>query len=159
MAQINKIELLVFDLDGVFTNGTVTISESGKEYKTISYQDLDAITIAQSMDFKIAVVTAENTDMVKTITDRFKINRVIKGAKDKLKAIEQLSLEYKIPFKNICYVDDGERDVPALKKVGYSFAPLNATSNAKVASTKCLKNQGGNGAVKEVIEILLKTYN
>ena len=88
MAHINKIELLVFDLDGVFTNGTVTISESGKEYKTISYQDLDAITKAQSMDCKIAVVTAEDTKMVKTITDRFKINRVIKGAKDKLKAIE-----------------------------------------------------------------------
>tara|TARA_Y100001970_G_scaffold249680_1_gene320468 strand:+ start:5848 stop:6327 length:480 start_codon:yes stop_codon:yes gene_type:complete len=159
MAHINKIELLVFDLDGVFTNGTVTISESGKEYKTISYQDLDAITKAQSMDCKIAVVTAEDTKMVKTITDRFKINRVIKGAKDKLKAIEELSLEYKIPFQNICYVADGERDVPALKKVGLSFAPLNATSNAKAASSKCLKNQGGNGAVKEVIEILLKTYN
>ena len=54
---------------------------------------------------------------------------------------------------------DGERDVPALKKVGLSFAPLNATSNAKAASSKCLKNQGGNGAVREVIEIFLKTYN
>ena len=152
----SNIDLLIFDLDGVFTDGTATISESGKEYKRFSYQDLDAITIAHSMDLKIAVVTAEDSQMVKIMTDRFKIKKVIKGAKDKLKAIEQLALEYKTPMENVCYVADGDRDVPALKKVGLSFSPRNATKDAKAVSTKCLKNPGGNGAVKEVIEILFK---
>ena len=149
-----KIDLLIFDLDGVFTDGTVVISETGKEYKRFSYLDLDAITLAHSLDLRIAVVTAEDTPMIKLITDRFKISKVIKGAKDKLVAIELLASEYKISMKNICYVADGDRDVPALKKVGLSFCPMNGTQNAKSVSTKCLSRAGGNGAIHEVIEIL-----
>ena len=154
--NIKKIKLLILDLDGVFTDGTVTVSESGKEYKAFSYKDLDAITIAHSMDLDIAVVTAEDTPMVETITNRFKIKKVIKGAKNKLSAIKDLALEYEIELENICYVADGDRDVPALKKVGLSFAPKNATENAKVSSKFCLQSQGGSGAIKEVIEILQK---
>ena len=154
-----NINLLVLDLDGVITDGTVTISDSGKEYKRFSYQDLDAITKAHLLGLDIAIVTAEDTPIVKIIADRFNIKKVIKGSKDKLESIESLAKDNNISMDNICYVADGDRDVPALEKVGLSFCPINGTENAKTASSNILHSSGGNGAIKEIIDYLYKNNN
>ena len=152
----NNIKLLVLDLDGVITDGTVTISESGEEHKSFAYQDLDAVTKARVFGLKLAIVTAEDTKIVNTITNRFSIKKVIKGSKDKLMSIKRLAKDYNLSMNNICYVADGDRDALALKEVGLSFCPANGTDIAKLASKICLENKGGNGAVREVIDSLIK---
>ena len=151
-----KIKYLILDLDGVITDGTVTISSSNDEYKSYSYQDLDAITSMHNIGLEIAIVTAENTPIVATIAKRFKINNVIKGAKDKLKAISKLKNSNGISFNEICYIADGDRDAISLEKVGFGFCPMNGTKLAKAASNKILNSNGGNGAIAEAVDFLVE---
>ena len=151
-----KIKYLILDLDGVITDGTVTISSSNDEYKSYSYQDLDAITSMQKIGLEIAIVTAEKSPIVTIIAKRFKINNVIKGAKDKLKAISKLKHSNSISFNEICYIADGDRDALALEKVGFGFCPINGTKLAKEASNKILNSSGGNGAIAEAVEFLVE---
>jgi len=139
------------DLDGVITDGTVTITEDGKESKRFSFYDLDAVSKALKAGLKIAVITGEDTPIVKTITDRFGIKKVITGANDKLKALKTLSVEYDIHLENICYVGDSERDAPAISAAGLGLCPANGTTAAKDVADKILKNSGGAGCVAEVL--------
>ena len=157
--MVNKITLLVLDLDGVITDGTVTITEDGKESKRFSFHDLDAISNAIRAGLQIAVVTGEDTPIVKTITDRFGIRKVITGAKDKLKALKSLSVEYDILLENICYVGDSDRDAPAIVAAGLGIAPSNATQLTKSSADIVLKTPGGSGAIAEVVRILLDRNN
>ncbi|MBC8490923.1 MAG: HAD hydrolase family protein [Bacteroidetes bacterium] len=150
-SMVNDIKLLVLDLDGVITDGTVSITEDGKESKRFSYHDLDAVSRAYRAGLKIAVVTGENTPIVKTITDRFGIKKVISGAKDKLEALKTLSIEYDVPIENICYVGDSDRDAPAISAAGLGLSPANGTNIAKDSADHCLDSNGGNGAIAELI--------
>jgi len=152
---MKEIKLLVLDLDGVITDGTVTISEDGKESKRFCFHDLDAVSSALNAGLKVAVITGEETAIVKIITDRFGINKVITGAKDKLKALKTLSIEYDISLENICYVGDSDRDAPAIFAAGLGIAPSNASSLAKSSANIVLQTPGGSRAVADVVRLLL----
>jgi len=149
------MKLLVLDLDGVVTDGTVTITEDGKESKRFSFHDLDAVSKALKAGLEIAAITGEDTPIAKTITDRFGIKNVITGAKNKLRALKTLSVKYDILLENICYVGDGDRDAHAISAAGLGIAPSNASPSAKSSADIILQTSGGAGAVAEIVQILL----
>ena len=152
--MVTKIRVLALDIDGVITDGTASLSDIGDEDKRFSFQDLDAITQAQRAGLPVALVTAEDTPSVDRITRRFNCDLVRRGAKDKLLALEALSRELNVRLDEFCYVGDGDRDAPALRRVGLGLAPLNATSSAKAAAHRVLSKSGGDGAVAETIELI-----
>jgi len=152
--MVNKIRVLAVDIDGVVTDGTAALSENGDEDKRFSFQDLDAVTQARQAGLAIAFVTAEDRPSVDRIAHRFHCSLVKKGAKDKLLALEALSRELKVPLEEVCYVGDGDRDAPALRRVGIGLAPANATSSAKAAASRILLRNGGNGVVAEAYEVI-----
>jgi|AACY02.4.fsa_nt_gi Low specificity phosphatase (HAD superfamily) len=152
--SIKKIKLLILDLDGVITDGTVIISDENNEYKKFSYQDLDAITVLHKLGLEIAILTAEDTHIASLIAKRFNIKNLVLGAKNKEAALIELAKRLKISLSNICYLADGDRDAPALEMVGVGLAPENGTKKAKNSSMKTLKSSGGNGAIKEAVDFL-----
>ena len=149
-----KIKLLALDIDGVLTDGRIIIDALGNEYKTINYRDLDGITWLKSKGLNLALLTGEDTAFVDTIAKRLGIADTIKGAKDKEKALKQLSEDTQVPVGNICYVGDADRDIDALKLCGLSLVPQDATKKAKEFASVVLKTRGGDGVVNEVIEYL-----
>lgn len=156
--MVTKIRVLALDIDGVITDGTASLSEVGDEDKRFSFQDLDAVTQAQRAGLPVAMVTAEDTPSVDRLTSRFNCDLVRRGAKDKLLALEALSRELNIRLDEFCYVGDGDRDAPALRRVGLGLAPLNATSSAKSAAHRVLSKSGGDGAVAETIELIRRSH-
>lgn len=152
--MVTRIRVLALDVDGVITDGTAALSEEGEEDKRFSFQDLDAVTQAQRAGLSIAMVTAEDTPSVDRITRRFKCDLVRRAAKDKLLALEDLSRELNVRLDEFCYVGDGDRDAPALRRVGLGLAPLNATRLAKAAAHRVLSRPGGNGAIAETLAII-----
>lgn len=151
-----KIKLLVLDIDGVFTDGKVIIDTQNNEYKSLNYRDLDAITWAKSMKLNLALLTGEDTAFVDIIARRIGINNVIKGEKDKGKALTRLSASSQIPLGNTCYVGDSNRDAPALKLCVLGIVPQDATKKAKESAMVVLKSKGGDGVVHEAIEYLFE---
>jgi len=156
--MVSKIRVLALDIDGVITDGTASLSDIGDEEKRFSFQDLDAVTQAQRAGLPVAMVTAEDTPSVDRLTRRFNCNLVRRGAKDKLLALEALSHELNVRLDEFCYVGDGDRDAPALRRVGLGLAPLNATSSAKSAAHRVLSKPGGDGAVAETIELIRQSH-
>ncbi|MBI5855634.1 MAG: SIS domain-containing protein [Nitrospirae bacterium] len=157
--MVTKIRVLALDIDGVITDGTASLSDNGDEDKRFSFQDLDAVTQAQRAGLPVAFVTAEDTPTVDRIMRRFKCDLVQRGAKDKLLALEALSRELNVHLDEFCYVGDGDRDAPALRRVGLGLAPLNATHLAKSAAHRVLSKPGGNGAVAETIGLLRQLHS
>jgi len=151
-----KIGLIVLDIDGVLTNGKVIIDVHNREYKAINYRDLDSVNFLRKKGSGFALLTGEDTDLTDSIARKFKIKNIIKGAKNKVRGLLQLSKMTGTPIKNICYIGDSDRDVEGLKLVGISFVPKDATQKAKKASSHVFSLKGGEGVVQELKEYLLK---
>jgi len=151
-----KIELLALDIDGVLTDGRILIDALGNEYKSINYRDMDGITWLKSKGLKLALLTGEDTAFADTIAKRLGIPNIIKGAKNKEKAVRQLSEDTQVPLGNICYVGDADRDADALILCGIGIVPQDATKKAKESASVVLESSGGNGIIGEVVQYLIE---
>lgn len=116
------IKVIALDIDGVLTNGTVIIDDEGKERKSLFYRDVDAIFRGKREGLQFALITGEDDILVDQISKRLGIDLVLKGAKDKVKAITELSRQLHVPLREICYIGDSDRDAPALEMVGLGVA-------------------------------------
>ncbi len=151
------IQVLVLDIDGVLTDGKVTLDDSGRELKTLSYRDIDAVFLAQRRGLQVVLVTGEAVPLVDTIARRLEISHVYRGAKDKCQALRSVCTELGVSLQQVGYVGDSQRDADALAMVGLGLAPSDAIRAAQVAAHRVLQHQGGDGAVAEAVEIILQT--
>ena len=149
------MKLILIDIDGVLTDGRLTLDINGNETKSICYRDLDAIGIGRKAGYDFAIVTGEDTEMVYTLAKRFFIKLVYAGAKDKLKAMQKISIEFNIPLRDLLYIGDSDRDAPALEAVGLGITPSDASANAIAASHFQTESRGGYGVLLEVIDKLI----
>ena len=156
MAESGSITLLALDIDGVLTDGKVTYSADGQEQKSISMRDIDAIFAARRHGLQVALVTGEDTPWVEFLSHRLQVEHTLRGAKDKLEAVEGLARQARVPLSKICYVGDADRDALALEAVGLGMAPADATPRARVAAQVVLRAAGGSGAVHEAVSLLLE---
>src|SRR5262245_16270868 len=154
--EFQLIKILALDIDGVLTDGKVTVDETGRELKTLAYRDIDAIFEAHRRNLTVALITGEDSDWVTMIAAKLQITHVYRGAKDKYQGLQRLCAELEADFAEVCYVGDASRDVEAIVRAGLGFAPADASTGARAAADQVLKNAGGNGAVAEAVEILLR---
>jgi len=150
-----KIGLVVLDIDGVLTDGKLTLDSRNNEYKSINYRDLDAITVLKNKRIKLALLTGEDVALVDSMAKRFGITRIFKGEKDKKRGLTTISDCFEIPLSNICYIGDSDRDAEALKVCGLAIVPQDATKKAKESASVILKTKGGDGVVHEALEFLI----
>ncbi len=151
------LKVLALDIDGVLTDGRVTLDGNGRELKTLSYRDIDALFLAQRRGVRVVLVTGESSDWVAMVARRLEISHVYEGAKDKRMALKELCADLGVDLKQVCYVGDSLRDVDALTAAGLALVPADASSAAHKAAHRVLKHAGGNGAVAEAVEIVLET--
>lgn len=152
------IELIVFDIDGVITDGSVIIDSSGNEQKQINLKDIDAIFELHRRGYKLAAITGEDTDIVNYFEKRFPWEYFYRGNKTKKETMRLIEQGTGISRGNICYVGDGKYDVEPLTYAGLGLCPANAIDKAKNAADIILQNDGGKGCIWEIISILEK-YN
>lgn len=152
------IELIVFDIDGVITDGSVIIDSNGTEQKQINLKDIDAIFELHRRGYKLAAITGEDTDIVNYFEKRFPWEYFYRGNKTKKETMQQIEQGTGIGRENICYVGDGKYDVEPLTYAGLGLCPANAIDKAKNAADIILQNDGGKGCIWEIISILEK-YN
>lgn len=152
------IKLVVFDIDGVITDGTVIVDSEGNEQKQINLKDIDAVFELHRRGYKLAAITGENTEIVSYFKQRFPWDFFDQGIKTKVETIQQLEANLNITNENICYVGDGKYDVEPLMYAGLGICPADAIDRAKGAADIILQNSGGKGCLWEVVSILEK-YN
>lgn len=148
------IRLVVFDIDGVLTDGNVFVDEDGREYKRYSLTEIDAINDLKRQGYMIAAITGEDTPIVNVFRQKIPWDDFLSGCKDKLAGIHHLEEKFGIGKEEICYIGDGKYDVPAIKYVGFGVAPSNAVPAAKVTAAVVLRGRGGKDCIQELSSFL-----
>ena len=151
------IRLVVLDIDGVLTDGTVQLFPGGDEVRSVHFRDADAVAGAQRCGVTVAVLSGEESPGVKRVAERLGISEGFFGAKEKLNRLRDLTSELGIAMEETCYVGDADRDAPALLAAGIGFAPSDGSVAARSAANHVLSSPGGRGAVAEAIEFLQGT--
>jgi YrbI family 3-deoxy-D-manno-octulosonate 8-phosphate phosphatase len=149
------IRLLVLDVDGVLTDGLVRLDEEGRETKTLSFRDLDAVAEARASGVAVALLSGEATPILSVIAGRLGVENVVAGRKDKEAALAEIAAAAGVPLDQVCYVGDSPRDAPALRAAGLGLAPADAADVARSAADETLRADGGRGAVAEAVSIVL----
>lgn len=150
-----KIKLIVFDVDGVLTDGKLYIGSDREEYKAFHTQDGMGISLAHYADIKTAIITGRTSNSVLKRAEELKINYVHQGIHEKLEVMEQIMKDLDITLEEVCYIGDDINDLPILQVVGFSAAPSNAVPIVKQHVQYISTESGGNGAVREIIDHIL----
>ncbi|MBP1764253.1 MAG: kdsC [Firmicutes bacterium] len=151
-----NVQLVVFDVDGVLTNGQLFFGSNGEELKVFHSQDGLAISAARRAGLKTAIITGRWTTMVELRSAELRIDAVYQGVVDKLAALHELLKKYALTPEQVAYVGDDLNDLAAMSVVGLPCAVGNAVPEVKKAAGYIAERSGGNGAAREIIEMILK---
>ncbi len=159
--KLNQIKLLLLDVDGVLTDGKITYTDSGEEIKNFSVKDGLGIRLLIDSGVKVGIITGRSSNALFKRCENLGINKnmVFHGIKDKVKALETIFNNTGISYENMAFVGDDLPDIPVMKKVGVSFAVANASLDLIKMADYTTANKGGDGAVREICENILKATN
>ena len=151
------IKLIATDFDGILTDGFVYYSSNNlDELKRVSYKDIMGISIAIKNGYKIAVISGDVSPAIDKIAERFKLEDIHQGIRDKLQVLLSISEKYSAPLANICYLGDDINDIPVLEKVGIAVTVPGANYRVlNIPGIHITKARSGDGAFREVIDSLL----
>lgn len=154
-----KIKAMVFDVDGVFTNGTVAVSPEKEIFKQFSLRDGMGFELLKQSGIIPIVMTSENSKIVETRMAKLKIEHVFMGVKDKYSLLGFVLHNLKIKRNETAYVGDDINDLPNMASVAWAFCPNDAVDSVKPYSDVILNNCGGDRAIREAIEFIIKYNN
>lgn len=148
------IKLVVLDIDGVVTDGSVIVDMQGSEQKKINLKDIDAIYELHKQGYKLAAITGENTSIVEYFKKRFPWDYFYQNNKHKKETLKEIAELEGVSLDEVCYVGDGKYDVDSIQSVGLGICTEDAIDRAKNAADIVLQYRGGQGCLWELIEIL-----
>ena len=154
-AKLKKIKVLAMDVDGVLTDGGIIVDSEGREIKRFNVLDGFGIVVAQKSGLKTAIITARLSAPVDFRAQDLRINKVYQDAFPKIKAYEDMLKEFAVTDDEVCFVGDDLPDLSILKRVGFAVSVPNAAPGVKKYADYVTKKTGGNGVVREVVELIL----
>jgi len=157
--KIKNISLIVSDVDGVLTDGAIFVGSDGSEFKQFNVEDGSGAAFARLASIPIALISGRNSDSTSIRAKELKIEHCFQGYLDKINPYNQICKIYNINSDNIAYIGDGLIDIPVMLKSGFSIAPQNAHQSVKDISDYITEKSGGEGVLREVVELILKEKN
>ena len=158
-ALAKKIRVLLLDIDGVMTDGKLYFSAQGDTLKTFNTQDGLGLKMLMASGIKVGIISGRTSDIVVRRAEDLGISLLYQGQIKKLTAFEDCQKQLNIPATQIAYMGDDINDLPVLNRVGLRVAPSNARPEVKKIVHYVTKQSGGDGAVRELCELLLRSQN
>lgn len=157
MAETLKdVMLLVLDVDGVMTDGSVFLDASGAETKRFNVRDGLGIKLWRRCGFKAAFLTARQSLAVERRAKELDVEIVVQGVHDKSKGLDEILSHFGVGPERVAYMGDDWPDVPVLRRVGFAMAVQDAADEVKSAAALVTRARGGRGAVREAVEHILE---
>jgi 3-deoxy-D-manno-octulosonate 8-phosphate phosphatase (KDO 8-P phosphatase) len=154
--RLGKVKLLLLDVDGVLTDGRITLGNYGDEIKSFDINDGLGIVLLKRAKLKCAIVTARSSRIVKARIRHLGIDRIYENHY-KIRSFRSIKRRFRVKEEEICFVGDDLIDIPILKRVGFAVAVPDAVGEVKDIAHYVTQKRGGRGAVREVCELILKT--
>lgn len=151
--------MLILDVDGVLTDGTLIYDNEGNNLIAFNVQDGYGINFAMNNGLTIGVITGRKSEAVKHRIKDLGIKDFYSGAIDKITPYNKIKEKYKYSDNEIAYIGDDILDIPLLQKVGLPIATKNARRETKKYAEYITQKKGGNGAVREVIDMIMNAKN
>lgn len=156
-ANLADIQMLVLDVDGVLTDGTLTIDGDGSESKSFSVLDGHGIRLWRRAGLKVTFLSGRAAEATRMRAKQLDVEYVLEDCHYKLDALEKFLGDVNLSPAQVAYVGDDLPDLPAIRHVGFGVAVANAVDEVKQHADFVTTRPGGGGAVREVIEYILKS--
>jgi len=153
------IRLILTDVDGVLTDGGVCFDNQGVESKQFNIRDGQGIRLWQQSGGQLGIVTGRSSQVVKLRAAELDVDIVRQGVKDKLPTVRSICDELELKLSQVCYLGDDLPDWAVIKHVGLGVAVGDAAEELKQDADYITSLHGGHGAMREVVELLLKNTN
>lgn len=152
----SQVQLLLLDVDGVLTDGSITYLSGGVEAKSFNTQDGLGMKLLQDGGVAVGLITARSSEAVERRARDLKLTHVYQGVRDKLTVLEQISKETGLRPLQMAYMGDDWIDLPLINRVGFAAAPANAVPEVRQRVHYTAERHGGQGAVREVCDLILE---
>jgi 3-deoxy-D-manno-octulosonate 8-phosphate phosphatase (KDO 8-P phosphatase) len=154
--KAKKIELVIFDVDGVMTDGSLFMGDDGQEYKAFNSLDGHGMRMLQEGGINAAIITGRKSQVVEHRMKDLGVSRVYQGYRDKIPAYEALMDDVGLTTEQVAYVGDDVVDLPIMTRVGFAIAVQDAHPYVKKHAHWITQHNGGQGAVRDVCELILE---
>ncbi|HOV87686.1 MAG TPA: HAD-IIIA family hydrolase [Syntrophobacteraceae bacterium] len=158
-ARILPLRMMIFDVDGVLTDGRIIYLDDGRELKAFDVQDGHGIKLLQRAGIEVALISGRFSGAVEHRARGLGITRVYQDAKVKLEVYERLLSETDLRDEEVGFMGDDLIDIPVMRRVGFSVAVAGAVSHVFPYAHYVTKAAGGRGACREVCELILQVQN
>lgn len=155
LKKINKIKLILTDVDGVLTDAGMYYTESGDEFKKFNTRDGMGVKLLKEKGFMVGIVTTENSSIVDRRAKKLNIDMVYKGVEDKRKVFKEIMKQYNLMENEIAYIGEDINDLDIVKLSGFSATVSDGMDIVKKNVDYICKKKGGEGAFREFAELFL----
>lgn len=159
LERAKRIQVLLMDCDGVLTDGWIILLPDGQEVKAFNAQDGHGLKLAQRAGIRSGVITGRRSGALDQRASEVGIEFLFQSAKDKSGCLDELIQAHGFAEDTIAFIGDDLPDIPVMHRVGFSIAVNNAVDEVKAIAHYVTQKSGGHGAVREVIELILKAQN
>ena len=157
--RARKIKLLILDCDGVLTDGRIIMLPDNDETKSFDVKDGHGIVMAQRAGLRVAIISGRKSSIVRARAKELGVAHLYEMAWIKTEPYEKVLAEEELLDEEVCYVGDDVVDIPLLRRAGFAVAVGDAVEETKQHSHMVTNHAGGRGAVREVIEFILKAQD
>ena len=155
--RARRIRLLVLDCDGVLTDGRIILLPDGDETKSFDVRDGHGMVMSKRAGIPIAIISGRKSSAVRARAEELGVSHLYEMAWVKIEPYEKVLADEKLSDAEVCYVGDDVVDIPLFRRAGLAVAVADAVEEARQFAHYITKRPGGRGAVREVIELLLKS--
>ncbi len=157
--KIQNIKLLILDVDGVLTDGKIVYTDGGEQIKAFDVKDGHGLKLLMRSGTEVVLITGRESKVVLHRARDLGIQEVYQKVTNKIEVYDKIIKEKNLEDKNVGFIGDDLIDIPVLKRVGFSAAVEDAIPEVKEIVDYVTSKKGGEGAVREVCELLLKSQN
>jgi 3-deoxy-D-manno-octulosonate 8-phosphate phosphatase (KDO 8-P phosphatase) len=149
------IKAIALDVDGVLTDGSVWWGPDGEEWKRFSFADIMGVSLAKKAGLIVTLISGEDSPLVDRFAAKLNLTYITKGCKDKAAALRTFARRHRLELAEICFMGDDVNDLAAMELAGISAAPADARPAARDKAAIVTHAAGGNGAVRELVDMVL----
>ncbi len=158
-ARASRIKLILTDCDGVLTDGKLHYSDAGEALKIFHIHDGLGFKLAQQANIKTGIISGRKSAALALRAQQLSIDYLYHGHDAKLGAFEEIRAAENLQLDEIAYLGDDLHDLDLLHRVGFAVAVANAVAEVKSAAHFITEKSGGEGALREIVECILKAQN
>ncbi len=156
LEKARDIRLVIFDVDGVLTDGSLFLGDDGQEYKAFNSRDGHGMVMLRNSGVEIGIITGRTSEVVRIRMESLGITHLYQGRRDKLPAYLELRRKLELNDDHIAYVGDDVVDLPVMTRVGLAIAVRDAHPFTRQHAHWTTPSPGGRGAAREVCELILE---